>query len=408
MPNTAYPYRYHVALDGAGLNGLEGMAGICAFHYDPSDGAYAYKIRYFDGAAAGHAVSLNPSGRVGFLGNAAQHLLFYDAHTLDEIARVSTLKFEPVQTSLQGSTHLVWLDDRTFITAIGAHFYRFGLDDLERPERLRPHEVKLPHAMRRSASGRYLCYGSMDSPAFGADGEARQLGIWDMQADTVKVLPMPATCWHVAAHPVDDLFYAVSFRVAPQDGRDWHEWGMAYLKEYAFEVDPAAAAVTRHWAAGRDTPAHINSDIVVSDRELIFCNGGSASIVAVDLESFARFRVFDEKPDAAAVLERPREMARTVVDALSRGNVFTNSRHFVGALQVSRMTLLDSVYGCQLSRDQRLMFTANRGLNQICVRDYPSGDVRLRVDMPELQAYVPELSPLSDPRLGFHHSCLVG
>jgi hypothetical protein len=70
----AYPYRYHIALDGAGLNGLEGLAGVCAFHFEPADGSYAYKVRYFDGAAAGHAVSLNPCATVGFLGNAAQHL----------------------------------------------------------------------------------------------------------------------------------------------------------------------------------------------------------------------------------------------------------------------------------------------------------------------------------------------
>lgn len=404
----AYPYRYHIALDGNGLNGLEGLAGVCAFHYDPADGGYAYKVRYFEGAAAGHAVSLNPAGTIGFLGNAAQHLLFYDAATLDEVARISTLQFEPVDTSLQGSTHLVWLDARTFITAIGRHFWRFDLHDLENPHRLRAHEVKLPHAMRLSRSGRYLCYGSMDNPADGRDGEARQLGIWDLQTDELKVLRLPATCWHVAAHPHDDLFYAVSFRVAPQDGYDWHEWGMAYLKEYAFEIDPAGPRIARHWATGRDTPAHINSDMTVSDRELIFCNGGSASIVCIDLASFARFRVIDARPDVSAQITRPREMARTVVDALSRGNVFTNSRHFVAALQVSRGSLLDSIYGCQLSRDQSLLFTANRGLNQIAVYDYPSGAVRARIDMPELQAYLPDLPPLADPRLGFHHSCLVG
>jgi hypothetical protein len=219
---------------------------------------------------------------------------------------------------------------------------------------------------------------------------------------------MPATCWHVAPHPVEDRFYALSFRVAPQDGDDWLDWGMAYRKEYAFEIEPYPARVVRHWVTGRDTPAHINSDVVVSDRELIFCTGGSGSIVCVDLESFAGFRVIDERPDAEAVLARPREMARTAVDALSRGNVFTNSRHFVGALQVSRFVLLDSVYGCQLSRDQSLLFTANRGLNQIVVYDYPSGSVRSRIDMPELQTYQPQLSPLADPRLGFHHSYLVG
>jgi hypothetical protein len=165
-----YPLAFHIALDGNGINGLEGMAGVCLFLFDPKTNRYAYKLTYYDGIAGGHAVSVNPSGAVGFLGTTSQHLLFYDARTLDEVARISTLRFEPTPTSLQGSTHLVWLSDQEFITAIGAHFYRFSLDRLEKPERLGPHRVKLPHAMKLTRSGRYLCYGSMDSPEDGRTG----------------------------------------------------------------------------------------------------------------------------------------------------------------------------------------------------------------------------------------------
>src|SRR5262245_49887337 len=125
-----YPYSFHIALDGNGINGLEGMAGVCLFLYDPADNSYAYKIKYYQGIAAGHWVTVNPAGTVGFLGNAGQHLLFYDARTLEEIARISTLRFETNDTSLRGSTHLVWLSDDEFITAIGDYFYRFNLKDL--------------------------------------------------------------------------------------------------------------------------------------------------------------------------------------------------------------------------------------------------------------------------------------
>ena len=38
---------------------------------------------------------------------------------------------------------------------------------------------------------------------------------------------------------------------------------MAFLKEYAFEIDAAQAKLyLRHWAAGREIPAHINSDVL--------------------------------------------------------------------------------------------------------------------------------------------------
>ena len=403
-----YPYAFHIALDGNGINGLEGMAGVCLFLFDPAGNRHAYKIVYFDGIAAGHAVSVNPSGTVGYLGNAGQHLLFYDARTLTEIERISTLRFETARTSLQGSTHVIWLSDDEIVTPIGEHFYAFRLGDLANPRRLVPHGVKLPHGMKRTASGRYVVYGSMDNPADGEAGEARHVGIWDRRTDRVAVLPLPATCWHVAVHPREDIFYAVSFRVAPQDHRDYHEWGMAYLKEYAFEIDAKEQRVRRHWAAGREIPAHINSDITLSDSELIFCNGGSQSIIAIELDDFARFRIIDERPDLAAHLLRPREVATQVYEAFARGSFATNSRHFLGALRVSRFSLLDSVYACQLSADQSLLFTANRGLNCITIYDYPAGEVRIRIPMPELQGYFPWLSRLADPRLGFHHSALIG
>jgi len=402
-----YPYAFYIALDGNGINGLEGMAGVCLFLFNPEDNSYAYKIKYYDGAAGGHWVNVNPNRTVGFLGNAAQHLIFFDAHTLEEVERISTLRFEPNDTSIRGSTHVVWLSNEEFITAIGDYFYRFNLNNLAAGERLGPHKVKLPHTMKLSASGRYICYGSMDNPKLDRQGEAREVGIWDMQSGEATRLELPATCWHLATHPTKDLFYPVSFRVLPQEHIDYHEWAMAYLKEYAFEIDAEAKQVVRHWACSRDTPAHINSDITISDNELIFCNGASQSIIFIDLESFASFRILDEKPDLSELADRPREVGTQVYDVLARGGVFNSSRHIMGALRVSRFVPLDSIYGCQLSQDQSLLFTANRGLNHITVYNYPDNTERLRVKMPDLQNYVSHIGQMADPRLGFHHGYLV-
>lgn len=400
----AYPYRFHVALDGNGLNGLEGLAGVCQFLFDPADNAYAWKITYFDGIAGGHAISLNPGGSLGFLGNTGQHLLIYDGTDSRELARQSTLSYESTDTSLRGSTHAVWLSEHEFITAIGDHFYRFDARRLAEGVKLGPHGVKLPHALKRSASGRYLVYGSMDHPRL---GEAREVGIYDLQTGEARRVELPATCWHVAADPARDLFYALSFRVLPQEGRDWHEWAMAFLKEYAFEIDAASGRVLRHWAAGREVPAHINSDVVLSDGELIFCNGASQSIVMIERERLAGWRMIDERPDLATVLGQRKAVGTQIADAISRGNVLNETRHFLSALRISRWAVLDSVYACQLCADQSLLFTANRGLNHITVYDYPANTLRLRVAMPALQEFVP-VSPGGDPRLGFHHGALVG
>jgi hypothetical protein len=402
-----YPYAYHIALDGNGINGLEGMAGICKFLFDPADNSYAFKVKYFDGAAAGHACAVSPDRKVGYLGNAGQHLLFYDANNIEENDRISTLRYETNDTTIRGCTHVVWMSNQQVLTPIGDYFYRFNINELSKGERLMPHHVKLPHGMKRSPSGRYVAYGSMDNPAMRANGEAREVGILDLQTGEATRIEMPTTCWHLVSHPTKDLFYAVSFRVLPQDYVDYHEWAMAFLKEYAYEICPVEKRILRHWTTSRETPAHINSDVTISDTELMFCNGGSQTIVCVDLETFSKFRIIDERPDLLTQLKHPRQLGTQVYDVMARGGMFTQARHLMGAMRVSRFVLMDSIYGCQLSKDQTLLFTANRGLNHITIYDYPSATVRLRVTLPDLHEYLPSLSTIADPRLGFHHSYLV-
>ena len=399
-----YGYAFHVALDGSGLNGLDGRAGICVFLYDPASRDHAYKVTYYDGIAGGHAPSVDPGGRIGFLGNMGQHLLFYDAATAEEADRVSTLRFEIPDTTIQSSTHLIWLDQAEFITSIGEHFWKFDVNRLGKAERIAPHGLKVPHAMKRTASGRYIVYGGMDHPEY---GEAKEVGIFDTVTGTARRVRLPTTCWHLACHPDLDVFYAISFRVRPGDGHDWQEWGMAYSREYAYEIDAETGQVLRHWSAGREVPAHINSDVCVSATELIFCTGGSQTVVLIDLDTMATHRLIDENPGPFSLSTNSRQAAQTVLDSLARGSVFTNADLHTAALQVSRGALIDGIYACQLSADHSLLFTANRGQNHITIYDYPSLELRLRVPMPELQEFDPRLSSWSDPRLGFHHSWLV-
>ena len=145
----------------------------------------------------------------------------------------------------------------------------------------------------------------------------------------------------------------------------------------------------------------------MSRSELIYCNGASATIVFIDLESFSAHRILDVRPNFWSRLGAARQGARTAIDTMTRGSVVTNGHHHLRALRVARWTLIDSVYACQLSADESLLFTANRGLNEISVYDYPSLDLRLRVRMPSLQCFDRRLHWWSDPRLGFHHSTLL-
>jgi hypothetical protein len=181
---------------------------------------------------------------------------------------------------------------------------------------------------------------------------------------------------------------------------------VAYLREYAFEIDAASGEVVRHWSAGRDIPAHINSDITISDDELIFCNGASQTIVMIRLDDFATFRIIDERPGLGDQLANRRQVKTQIYDVLARGGLFTQTHHLLGAMRVSRFTFLDSVHACKLTPDQSLLFTANRGLNHITIYDYPANTLRLRVKMPDLQEYQ-SVPRNADPRLGFHHSHLL-
>ena len=398
------PYAFYIALDGNGLNGLEGRAGVCVFRYDPDSGRYDFSLEYYDGMAGGHAVSISPDRRTGFLGTTSQQLMFYDTATLEEVDRISTLRFEATDSSVKGTTHVAWLNETQAVAPMGESLWQVDLNRLDKAERIGEHGVKLPHAIKTTPSGRYLVYGGMDHPG---RGEAREVGIFDLHTRTARRVVLPATCWHVVCHPTEDRFYALSFRVQPQNGSDWHEWGMSYFKEYVFEIDAETGQVLRHWSAGQDTPAHINSDVCISDRELIYCNGGSGTIVMIDLDSFRSYRMIDERPSLGQQLKAVRQAARTSLDSLTRGSVVTQGQSFVGAMRVSRGTLIDSVYACQLSADQSLLFTANRGLNTITVYDYPSNTVRLTVKMPELQEYDERVRWWGDPRLGFHHSTLL-
>src|SRR3569623_1554293 len=90
MP-TVVGFNFYIALDGHGLNGFEGFAGVARLACEPERDSWEPEVRFFDGIAGGHAVQLSPQGTVGFLGNLSQQLEFFDPRTLRALARTSTL-----------------------------------------------------------------------------------------------------------------------------------------------------------------------------------------------------------------------------------------------------------------------------------------------------------------------------
>lgn len=396
-------FDFFIALDGNGLNGFEGFGGVARLRCAPESGRFEPEIRFFDGLAGGHALQINAEGTVGFLGNLSQTLLFFDPRTLKELKRFSTLRFGAPALFYEGQTHAVWMSERTFITAIGPDLLLFSMDDLDHPERLGAHGVTLPHAIKKSPSGRFLFYGAMDHDRL---GYANQVGIFDLEARTSRVVKLPATVWHLGLHPTRDVFYAPTQRCSPQ-GTEFVEYTIAHFKNYLFEVDGEAAMVTRHLAIPKDLPGALTSDVVVTEEEVLYNACASNALVRVDLETLSRIRFVDERPGALDTLRCWRTAVSNVVESFSRANVLGNAHVLLKALRATRWSPLDGSYGLQLSPDRRWLFSAHRGLNEVIVYRYPELEVATRVRFPPIQRFFPQhFGRLDDPRLGFHHSAL--
>jgi hypothetical protein len=378
-----------IALDGHGLNGFEGFAGIARLRCEPERGRYDIAVRFYDGVSGGHATQINPSGTAGFLGNMSQLLLFYDPRSLAELDRLSTLRFAAPEVGYSSQTHVVWLDDRRFVTVLGDDFFEIDLAQLSKPRRLGPHGVTLPHAIKRSPSGRYLFYGAMDHDRRGEP----------------RVVELPATCWHLGVHPRRDVFYAPTQQCAPQGG-EFGEYTIAYVKNYLFEIDGAEATVLRHLAIPKDMPGALTSDVVVTDDAVLYNCCASGVIARVELERFDRVRYLDEHPGAWRSLVHARAGVANFVEAASRVNLLAGLHTFVKTVRISRGAAIDGSYGLQLSPCGRYLLSAHRGMNQVIVYRYPELCELTRVDFPPIRRFFPHLGLLDDPRLGFHHSAL--
>jgi hypothetical protein len=398
------PFDLFIALDGHGLNGFEGFAGVTRLRCKPSEDDYDISVRFFDGLAGGHATQINPQGTLGFLGNLSQTLLFYDPRTMEEVTRLSTLRFHAPEVFYSSQTHVVWMGERSFITVLGPDFYLFDMDDLHKPERLGPHGVTLPHAIKRSATGRYLFYGAMDHDR---SGYANQVGIFDLETRTHRVVKLPATVWHLGIHPTKDVFYAPTQRCTPQGDMEFVEYTMAHFKNYLFEICGETATVLRHASIPKDLPGFLTSDVVVTETEVLYNCCASSVIARIDLETLSRVRYVDERTGLLGSLPYWRTGVSNLAESLSRVNIPDAWHTLLKSLRISRWSLLDGSYGLQLSPDGQYLLSAHRGRNQVIVYRYPDLEVVRRIDFPPIRRFFPEhLGLLDDTRLGFHHSAL--
>jgi hypothetical protein len=397
-------FDYFIALDGFGLNGFEGCGGVARLRCDPDQGQYDVEVNFFDGLAGGHATQINPQGTIGYLGNLSQTLLFYDPRTLKELKRFSTIRFYAPDVFYSSQTHVVWLDETHFITVLGPDLYRFDYHDLENPERIGPHGLTLPHAMKMSKSGRYLFIGAMDHDK---KGYANQIGVFDLETNSAKVVALPATAWHLGVHPSEDICYAPTQRCSPQGDMEFVEYTMAHFKNYLYEIDAESAQVTRHLTIPKDLPGFLTSDVVVTDTEVLYNCCASHVIAIADLKTLSKVEYIDERPSFFRQLWHWKAGLSNLVEALSRVNLPGAVHTLFKSLRITRWTSIDGSFGLQLSPDKRYLISALRGMNEVHIYRYPERKLIKRISFPSIRKYFPEhVGLLDDPRLGFHHSAL--
>ncbi len=452
------------ALDGPCLNGMEGRAGVLRMRLTSDEDQLQWEepaVKYFAGAFAGHAVQISPDGTIGFLGGWSETGRFFDPRTLEWLADYRSLDLYdgPRDVEHRSPTHVVfppkgdsaWTSgfaNRSCITTAGDYFWELDLSDLPGSVRharpLAAHQLGLPHALKLSATGRYIFCGAAD---YQKGQRIRRIGIFEPRAGRegrMQIAHLERTSWHIQTHPTEDIMYAVTENYEEGDKNYHASWGdgvtIPVEGNYLWEVIPStqehAQPRVRTYGMSMDEPAHLTSDMVVVPNtdgsvNVLYNACASSTIVMVRLEpdgreqkAFPRFveeGVWLFKGPHKAIL-RPgvlRAALRNLQEARWRGNLFTNHGYLRRRAQfVTRNTLVDGSYGLMLSPDNNWLISAHRGGNWFLVYKYPevlsegAEALAYRIKLPTAQQCLPGHAcgafngALKDNRLGTHH-CVV-
>lgn len=361
-------FSVYVALDGTHLDGLNGSAGILRFDWPEKK----YYLQHYPGVSAAHNPNLSPNGELALLGNFSQQIVLIDVrkpNDLKLVTRQSTICIEECSYKLRSTTHHLWYpDNRTFLAVVGDNVYRFHIDRLREPESLGPHYLENAHEIRWDSSRRYLLIGDLG----GEHAPTRRIAVFDLEEPDPqkrsRVIQLPGTVWHCCVHPKKAVGYALTYSFATED-EEFFRWSPAYTREYIFEVDLPSAKTTRIWSCGPEYPIHLNSDIGVTEDNLLYvASGGSHTVVEINLDNFTDSRVLPCVPPWWLRILTVRQQVRNFLGAFSRRRLVDT--HFIlQTLQVTGWRYMDGIYAARVSPQGKYLITASRGYNVLSVYD---------------------------------------
>lgn len=426
------------ALDGNGLDGRRGLAGVLSAEFRDDDTFSAPVIRFYDGVAAGHAVQLGPPDTTGrrliHLGTFCGTSVFAWADTLELFLPPGIPDFGrgmEVPEFWRGWTHVVWLDARRVIVPLlDGYFWEYDLDHPDHePKRRGAYLVDHIHAVKRSPSGRSLWYGAMDT---NRGGPARVVGTYDLETDTAHLVQLRETAWHMGLANNEDgdeygSFVSECYEHGPQKSPNQYNfddlaigWRNNHVWKIKKPTQECSVPCVRQLSVGAAMPSHLSSDVIaLGDRAwTVIHNACASSTIVVSEVHTGRVRYIDERVGFWEVVRTPRfwgAAAGSWLDALAMMHIPGNTHHLVRALRISRGSFLDGSYGLAINTARTRLISGHRGRNELIAYDisgladlpgimFIEPPVVARLPLPSLRTFFPDLvGRWGDQRLGLHH-----
>ena len=295
----SYPYAFHVALDGSRAQRTRGPGRRVHLPLRPGRPVPTpTRSPTSTGWPGGHAPTWTRAGESASWATPVSTCSSTTRPPLEEVDRVSTLRFEVPDTTIKSSTHLVWLDDSQFLTAIGEHFWKFDLNRLTKAEADRPAPAQAParHEADRVGPLRRL---RRHGPPRPAARPARSASSTCVTGEGRGGSPLPTTCWHVVVPPDPRrLLRALVPGAARRRARlaASGAWPTPGVRLRDRRRDAARSSGTgRPVARSRRTSTPTSVSPTASSSS---APAAARRVVLIDLATMAAHRLIDEHPDS--------------------------------------------------------------------------------------------------------------